>query len=519
MNAPATERRESPIEITPEEFRRLGHRLVDRLGAWLESMPRGAVTAGEAPETVRAALGRGDLPENGTAPERLLDEAADLLFAHSLYNGHPRFFGFITSSAAPIGALGDLLAAAVNPNLGGWPLSPIATEIELQTVRWIAQLLGYPADCGGLLVSGGNVANLVAFWAARRAQADWDLRRRGVAAGGAATFYGSAETHTWIQKAADLSGFGTDAVRWIETDARQRMRVDALRAAIAEDRAAGRRPMLVVGTAGSVSTGAVDPLREIAALCRDEGLWFHVDGAYGAPAAALPEADPDLKALALADSVAVDPHKWLYAPLEAGCTLVRDRKLLRDAFVFHPPYYPEVEESADAPVFFHEYGPQNSRGFRALKVWLGLRQVGREGCVRSIRDDIALARRIFERAAAHPELEAATCALSIATFRFVPADLRERAVRGDPAVGSYLDRLNEELVGRLMRGGEIFVSNAVVGGKYLLRACVVNFRTAAADADAVPEVAARVGRATDAELRPAELGGRAVAETRGGREA
>jgi glutamate/tyrosine decarboxylase-like PLP-dependent enzyme len=501
-------RREAPLELSPEEFRRLGHRLVDRLADWLAEMPRGPVTLGSDPASVRAALGRADLPLDGTVPETLLDEAAELVLRHSLFNGHPRFLGFITSSAAPIGALGDLLAAAVNPNLGGWPLAPIATEIELQTVRWIAQLLGFPDSCGGLLVSGGNVANFVSFWTARKARADWDLRARGVAAGGRAPrLYASAETHTWVQKAADLSGFGTDAIRWIPTDGRQRMRLDALRGAIADDRAAGLLPMLVVGTAGSVSTGAVDPLREIAAIAREEQLWFHVDGAYGAPAAMLPEADPDLRALALADSVAVDPHKWLYAPLEAGCTLVRDRRLLREAFVFHPPYYPDVEPGDDAPVFFHEMGPQNSRGFRALKVWLGLRQVGRAGYERMLRDDIALARRLHERAAAHPELEAATCELSITTFRFVPADLRPRVAAGDPALAEYLNALNRELVERLMAEGELFVSNAVVDGRYLLRACVVNFRTAEADVDAAVEIAARRGRELDAERRPPALGG------------
>ena len=498
--------RAAPMEMSAEEFRRLGHGLIDRIAEWLERMPAGKVTPGEDPATVRAALGGGDLPLDGGPAGQVLDDAARLLFEHSLFNGHPRFFGFITSSAAPIGALGDLLAAAVNPNLGGFPLSPMATEIELPTVRWIAQLLGYPDDCGGLLVSGGNVANFVGFWAARRARADWDLRRLGNGAGGrVARFYASRETHTWIQKAADLSGFGTDAVRWIDTDARQRMRVDALAAAIDEDLAAGHQPMIVVGTAGSVSTGAVDPLREIAALCRERGLWLHVDGAYGAPAAALSEADPDLKALALADSVAVDPHKWLYAPLEAGCTLVRDRSLLRETFAYHPPYYPDVEEVVDPPVFFHEYGPQNSRGFRALKVWLALRQVGRRGCEASIREDIALARRLYERCAEHHELEAATCELSIATFRFVPRDLGPRTAERE--VAAYLDQLNETLMERLMAGGEAFVSNAVIEGRFLLRACVVNFRTTTADVDALPEIVAVAGRALDGELRPAELAG------------
>ena len=360
-------------------------------------------------------------------------------------------------------------------------------------MRWVAELIGYPAACGGIMVSGGNMANMVGFLAARRAKAPWDVRQAGLRAGsGQLLAYVSRETHTWIQKAADLFGLGLDAVRWIDVDDRLRMRVDALEAAIAADRAAGHLPFLVVGTAGSVSTGAIDPLGDIADTCRRHDLWFHVDGAYGAPAAALPEASPDLKALALADSVAVDPHKWLYAPLEAGCTLVRDARHLEDAFSFHPAYYHFTDGGdGQAPTNFHELGLQNSRGFRALKVWLGLRQAGRDGYVRMIRDDIALAEEMYRAAQAHPELEAFTLGLSIATFRFVPEGL---ALTGS-AREEYLNSLNADLVTRLQAGGEVFVSNAVINGSYVLRACIVNFRTGAADVEALPDIVVRTGRA------------------------
>src|SRR4029077_4081406 len=207
------------------------------------------------------------------------------------------------------GILGDFLAAAVNPNVGAWTLSPAATEIEAQTVRWIAQFIGYPVSCGGLLLSGGNMANLVCLLAARAAKADWNLREQGVFedSGRRLRVYCSAETHTWIQKAADLGGLGTESIRWIPTDGKLRMDVTALRRQIEADAAAGDVPCLVVGTAGSVSTGAVDPLPEIGALCREHGVWFHVDGAYGGFAAAVPEAPDDLRGLSQADSVAVDP--------------------------------------------------------------------------------------------------------------------------------------------------------------------------------------------------------------------
>jgi aromatic-L-amino-acid decarboxylase len=500
-------RRNAPIEMEPEQFRELGHRLVDQISDFMESMPSGKVTPGESPRDVRLALGSKEgLPEKGSDPATLLNEATEMLFKHSLFIGHPRFMGFITSAPAPIGVLGDLLASAVNPNVGGWVLSPIASEIEAQTVRWIAEMLKFPTDCGGLLVSGGNMANFVGFLAARRAKAQWDVRAGGI--GGENNrrlrVYTSKETHTWVQKAADLFGLGTDAIRWIATDSRQRMEIGALRQAIAEDKANGDLPFLVVGTGGSVSTGAVDPLFEIAAICKEEDLWFHVDGAYGGFAAAVPEelgCPPDLKGLSLADSVAIDPHKWLYAPLEAGCALVRRRADLHDTFDYHPSYY-YMEEYKDEPeINYHEFGMQNSRGFRALKVWLALRQVGREGYVGMLAEDIALTRMMYEAVGQEPDLERYTCDLSIATFRYVPPDLRGSSEEHE----EYLNKLNSELVIRIQASGELFITNAVIGGKFLLRACIVNFRTSEADVRALPGIVVRLGREMDAELRKAQV--------------
>ena len=493
--------RRAPLEMTGDEFRRLGRQAVELIAGFLDSLPERAVTSGEMPSRIKATLGDAPIPESGAPPERLLDELGPLLLDHSLFNGHPRFLGYITSSAAPIGALADLIAAGLNPNLGGWPLSPMATEIEAQTVRWMAELMGFPADSGGILVSGGNMANFVGFLAARRAKAPWEIRERGLAGGPPLTVYASEGTHTWIQKAADLFGLGTDAIRWIPTDTRARMDVSLLEPRIVADRAAGSLPFMVVGTAGSVGVGAIDELPRIADVCRKHDLWFHVDGAYGAPAAALPEAPADLKALCEADSVAVDPHKWLYSPLEAGCTLVRRPGDLVDAFSFHPEYYHLENPSGETMLNYHEFGMQNSRGFRALKVWLALRQVGREGYVRMIRDDIALAAALFDRVGAEPELEAVTLNLSIATFRFVPAGLDP----GAPGAAAYLNALNEELLERLQYGGEVFVSNAVLEENYLLRACVVNFRTALEDVEAIPGIVIRVGRDVDREKRPPEL--------------
>lgn len=492
-------RRNAPLAMDAATFRKLGHRLVDQLAGFLESLPSGPVTRDESPSIVRDALNlTGPLPEIGTDPGPLLEQTAQRLFAHSLFNGHPRFFGYITAPPAPIGILGDFLAAAVNPNVGAWTLSPAATEIESQTVRWIAELIGYPVNCGGLLVSGGNMANFVCYLAARTAKAGWNIRKHGVSenSGRKLRVYCSGETHTWIQKATDLGGLGTDSIRWIATDSKSRMDISVLRRQIEADTVAGDVPFLVVGTAGSVSTGAVDPLSEISALSKEYGLWFHVDGAYGGFAAAVPQAHNDLGGLRLADSVAVDPHKWLYAPLEAGCVLVRDSEMLRATFAYHPPYYHFEERVTN----YVDYGPQNSRGFRALKVWLALKQVGAVGYRNMIADDIRLSQAMAQAVSRHADLQLMTQELSITTFRYVPGDLRARLP--EPEVELHLDSLNRELVDRLQRGGEAFISNAVVESRYVLRACIVNFHTSQADVEAVPDIVARVGHEVDAELRP-----------------
>jgi len=489
--------RNSAAELTPAQFRAIGHDLVDRIAEFLSVLPTRPVAPDSTPRAMRALLPPNSaMPVHGEDPAQIAKQSADLLFANSTFNGHPRFFGYITSSASPIGALADMLAASVNPNCGAWGLSPIATEIELQSIRWIADMIGFPSSnverqtsnaVGGILVSGGNMANMVCLLAGLRHVIGADKRTRGFETIPGLRVYASAEVHTWLVKAADTYGFGTNAIRAVPVDSTLAMDFNALTRMIAEDRAAGLRPAVVVGTAGSVSTGAIDPLPEIAALCKREKLWFHVDGAYGAPAAVLDDAPAALKALSLADSVAVDPHKWLYAPMEAGCALVRNQQHLHDAFEFHPVYYKFEGAAEDPPTNFHEWGPQNSRGFRALKVWMTMRQVGRDGYRRMIADDCALAHELFELADAHEELEALTHSLSIATFRYVP--------KGKARSVEELNKLNAAILAKLQSEGKVYLSNAVIGGKFALRACVVNFRTDSADVNALADAAVAAGRA------------------------
>lgn len=497
----------APLEMSPGEFRKAGYRVVDEIAEFICTLPERPVTPHEAPEVVRHTLGSGSLPEDGMDARTLLEDTAHLLFDHSLFNGHPHFMGMITSSAAPIGALGDLLASAVNPNIGSWSLAPLATEIEAQTIRWIAEMIGYPTDSGGIMVSGGNMGNFVGLLTARKAKATWNIRTEGLAGGDKLCLYTSIETHTWIHKAADLFGLGLDAIRWIPVDEQQRMNTHILRTQIQEDILEGNKPFLVVGTAGTVSTGAVDPLCEIASICREYNLWFHVDGAYGGIAALLLgnnegiEVSLDLKGIREADSVAIDPHKWLYAPLEAGCVLVRNAALLRDAFSSHHPSYYHFDDMGEHTIDYYEYGLQNSRGFRALKVWLALRQVGREGYVRMMADDITLSQELYQLVARQPELQAFTHNLSITTFRYVPRDLHLELAETE----TYLNRLNAEILTRIQRSGEAFISNAIIQNTFLLRACIVNFRTSLEDIETLTDLVIRIGRQTDMLLRPVEL--------------
>jgi aromatic-L-amino-acid/L-tryptophan decarboxylase len=485
--------RVAPLVMTSESFRSVGHELVDRIAGFLSSIHTFPVTPAESPRDVRAALAADrKLPDAGQAPDILLREATRLLLEHSLLNGHPRFFGYVTSSPAPIGMLAELLASAVNANVGAWKLSPMATEIEGQVVRWLAQFISYPEDCGGLLLSGGNMANITCFLAARAAHAGWDVREQGLGNGPRLCIYASSETHTWIQKAADLAGLGTDSIHWIT--GQETMDLVQLERRYRQDIDDGYQPFLVVGSAGTVSTGAVDPLPAMAAFSQEHGLWFHVDGAYGAFAAAVEDSPPDLQGLRMADSVALDPHKWLYAPLEAGCALVRDPAALRNAFSYHPRYYSFDVEATN----YYDIGPQNSRGFRALKVWLALQHAGAAGYRKMIEDDITLARYLYDLAANHAELEALSHHLSITTLRYVPAE--HRSTLGSEKTENYLNELNELLLAAIEKSGEAFMSNAVVAGKYALRFCIVNFRTSTGDIEVMPQLIAGLGRQIHTEL-------------------
>ncbi len=481
------EKRSTPIEISKDDFRKIGYMLVDKISNFIDTISENPVTPGESPAELNELLEDESLPDHGKSAEELLSSTADLLFEHSLLNGHPKFLGYITSSAAPIGAFADFLASSVNPNVGAQILSPVATEIEKQTIKWLAEFIGVSPTYGGILVSGGSMANFTAFVAARTKIGPEKIVEDGIENQSMKlVVYCSKATHVWIEKAAFLFGLGSNSIRWIETDANNSMRLDVLEKTIKEDLDNDYKPMMVVGTAGDVSTGTVDNLKGIAAICKSHDIWFHIDGAYGLPAIIVPKFKHLFQGVEEADSIALDPHKWLYSPLEAGCILVKDKKHLNASFNSYPEYYNYSKNQNGSFHNYYEYGIQNSRGFRALKVWLGLQHVGKNGYLEMIRQDIELSELMYNLAIEHPELEAVSQNLSITTFRYIPIKFNSNT--------PYLNMLNEALVDDLQKGGEVFLSNAMVKNKYCLRGCIVNFRTSENDINELIEFVVERGR-------------------------
>jgi aromatic-L-amino-acid decarboxylase len=469
--------------------RALGGEVVGLWGELLERLPSLPVGGRATASEVRAAVTR-DVPDEPLPMDELLASLRTIALEHATYTGHPGFMAYISGSGTIPGAAADLLAAAINQNVGGWRLSPAATEIELHLCRWFARRLGMPAGAGGYVTSGGAMAAFVALKAARDARAGWAVRELGTRAGPPLTFYASAEVHDVNSRAADMLGLGRDAVRVIPCDGQLRMRMDALRAAVARDLANGFRPVAVVATAGTVGTGAIDPLDAVADVCAEHGLWMHVDGAYGGVAALTEPLRPLFHGIERADSVAFDPHKWLYTPHSGGVIVVRDMQSLADAFAIEPSYVHEDKAVTGRGVDLYALGPQFSRGFHALKIWVSLLAHGWSAYERRIAHDVALARYLHERTLASADLEAIGPApvLSIACFRYVPRELR-----GDPSAEPYLNRLNERLMAELQLAGRVFPSNVVLDGRFALRACIVNFRTEAVDIDSLLTQAVEIG--------------------------
>jgi aromatic-L-amino-acid decarboxylase len=444
----------------------------------LESLRNGPVVPPQLGfEQVREAMAL-HIPEDPMPTEELVAHLREAMLDYSLKSGHPAHLAYITGTGTVPGAVADLLASGLNPNVGGWLLSPAATEIELQLTRWLATRLGLPDTAGGMIVAGGGVANFIALKAARDSMAGLAIRQSGVTE--PLAIYCSEEAHVTVHRAADMLGLGTDAVYHAESD--------ELGEAILPD-----RPGIVVGTAGTTSTGVIEPLDELADVAATHGMWFHVDAAYGGALALSDELRPLLRGIERADSVTLDPHKWLSTPLGSGCVLVRDLQSLSDSFGVTAAYVHE-EEGLDRGINLGFMGPQFSRGFDALKVWVSLLAHGRRAYARRIEHDIELTRYLAARVEERPEFELLSSALSICCFRYRPAGVDDEEA---------LNRLNERLLTELQLDGRVYISNAIVNGCYCLRTCIVNFRTEAEDLERVLELAAELGSKLDRNLRAA----------------
>jgi glutamate/tyrosine decarboxylase-like PLP-dependent enzyme len=427
------------------------------------------------------------IPDEPVSDDELMELARELFFECATYPGHPRFMGYICGAGTVPGAVADFLAAALNANAGGFRIGPGAITIENHLTRWFAtQVFGLPDGAFGLFTSGGSLANLVALKAARDACVGPTVREDGMS-GAPVAVYASEEAHVVIDRAVDILGMGVRCLRKIPVDDSARMRVDALERALEQDAREGVLAAAIVATVGTTSTGAIDPLDEIAEIAARRHAWFHVDGAYGAVACLSDRLKPLFRGIERADSIAFDPQKWLSTPIGSGCVVAREPERLKRAFGVPLPAYVRQDKTRTGDgIDLGLYGPEFSRPFYAFKVMFSLLAHGRRPHADSMERNVALARYLAERVDAHPNMERMSDGqLSICCFRYIPPALRGK----DEA----LDVLNERLMTELQVDGRAFCSGAVVGGRFVLRACIVNFRTRTEDVDALLAVIEEIG--------------------------
>ncbi|EAU42134.1 aromatic-L-amino-acid decarboxylase [Fulvimarina pelagi HTCC2506] len=434
------------------------------------------------PAEVRAGF-RACVPDRPTPLVEVMRELQDTVMPYPMGNIHPRFWAWFMGSGSFTGALADFLAGVQGSNLGGGDHA--AVHLDRQVVDWCRQMVGMSKTTAGTLVDGGSAANLIGLTVARNAMAGIDVRAEGVAAVEAPLrFYGSDQVHCCHRKAVEALGLGNRALRRIASDKAYRIDLDRLRKAIAEDRAEGFRPVCVIATAGTVNTGSIDDLGALADLCAAEGMWLHVDGCIGALLSIAPRSAHLVEGLARADSLALDPHKWLHAPFSVGCALIRDGALLRQAYATMPEYLETAPRGIAAGPWLHQSGPETTRNFRALKVWMLLKEHGTAKFGRLIDQNVDQARHLASLVEAHPRLTlVAPQVINIVCFRYDPGNLDEVACKA----------LNVEIMLRLQDKGIAVLSDTALLGSHTLRAAICNHRTTSADIDLLAREVVRIG--------------------------
>jgi len=471
---------------TREEILRIGNRVVDLIADHLSTLPSEPVFRPVPPALARQFLST-PAPVAPVPADEVLREFEETIEPYPFGNGHPRFWGWVNSPPAVMGVFADALAAAMNPSCAGG--NHAAIYVERQVLNWFRDMLGFPDTSMGLLVSGGSMATMTALAVARHVKSGVDVRVNGLQnAPRPFAFYMSSEAHGCARKAIELLGFGSATIRTIPIRADYRINVDALDAAIENDRARNVQPIAVVATAGTTNTGAIDDLEAIAEVCRRHGVWMHVDAAYGGPAILSGEYSERLAPLARADSIALDPHKWLFVPVEAGLVLVRDAEAMRSAFSLVPPYLRTDGSSTGVggPPWFSEYGFQQTRGFRALKVWMTMQQFGLNGFKAVIEENLALARYLADRLRSAQDFGVmAPPDLSVVCFRFLDPSSPDEESQAS---------LNRRLLERLQLGGDAFLTSTELGGRFVLRACIVNHRSTRDDIDRMLGAVRGIGR-------------------------
>jgi aromatic-L-amino-acid decarboxylase len=468
-----------------DEMRELAHRMVEDAFDYIQSAGERPVWT-PVPDEVAEHL-KEPAPAGPSPPAEVYNEFLANILPYNLHTNHPRFWAWYMGSGTVMGAMADFLAAVLNPNVGG--INHVAPRVEKQVISWINEMMGYPASASGILTSGASMANFTALTVARNTNSGYDIRRGGVsAAPGQLTAYASTEIHSCNQKAIETLGLGSEGLRKVPVNADYTIDLDALRQQVAADRQAGMIPFCVIATAGTINTGAIDDMESIADFCEQQGLWFHVDGAIGAVAVLAENVRPLLAGIERADSIALDLHKWMHIPFEAGCVIVRDEPAHSASFALVPEY---LERDADGGglasgnIWFSDYGLQLTRQFRALKVWMSVKEHGLDRFGRMIARNVEQAHYLGELIEAAPELElTGPIGLDIVCFRYNPGGLDQES----------LNSLNKELLVELQTGGVAAPSYTTLQGNYCLRAAISNHRSRFEDFDLMIEEVVRLGR-------------------------